>query len=103
MALMYWHWEAMLVSYLSTRKTVLPFTSIAEMYEKTSFRLALRPQTTYHNNFRYTTDALFRKVYHDRVKPYVMEYSQLSTLKDFTELITNESDIAFYNSYIPIR
>ena len=30
--LVFWHWEAMLISYLATRVTVLPFTTVAGMY-----------------------------------------------------------------------
>ena len=45
-ALLFWHWEATLVSYLSTRKTVTPFTSVEELYLKTNFRLALMPSSS---------------------------------------------------------
>ena len=33
--LMFWHWEAMLISYLATRVNVMPFTDIADLVANT--------------------------------------------------------------------
>ena len=35
--MMYWHWEAMLISYLATRVVVLPFTNIPELVANSQF------------------------------------------------------------------
>ena len=40
--LIYSHWEAMLISYLSTRVIVLPFNDIPELVSKTQYRIILR-------------------------------------------------------------
>ncbi len=36
----YWHWEAMLISFLQVRKTVLPFSSLEDLYENTDFNVS---------------------------------------------------------------
>ncbi len=43
--LIFYHWEAMLISYLAVRTTVLPFRSIEELYTKTNYKVyyALSP------------------------------------------------------------
>ncbi len=38
----YWHWEAMLISFLQVRKTVLPFNSLEDLYENTKFKASLK-------------------------------------------------------------
>ena len=41
--MMYWHWEAMLISYLATRVIVLPFNNIPELVANSQFRILLMP------------------------------------------------------------
>lgn len=102
-ALIYWHWEAMLVSYLATRKTVLPFSGIAEMYQNTEFRLALIPSTTYEDNFKYAQDPIFKGVYEDRIQPHLDEYSSYENyLTDMVYFIKNDFSTALYDGYLPI-
>ncbi len=36
--MIYWHWEAMLISYLATRVIKLPFTSIAGLIANTDYK-----------------------------------------------------------------
>lgn len=38
-SLVYWHWEAMIISFLAVRTTVLPFYSMEEMAQQTSFKV----------------------------------------------------------------
>ncbi len=37
----YWHWEAMLISFLQVRKTVLPFNSLEELYTSTDYKVVV--------------------------------------------------------------
>ena len=102
-ALIYWHWEAMLVSYLATRKTVLPFGSLQEMYSNTPFRLALIPSTTYEDNFKYSRDPLFKNIYEERIKPHLEDYSSYENyLTDMVHFIREDFATALYDGYIPI-
>ena len=103
-ALMYWHWEAMLVSYLATRKTVLPFNSLLEMYERTNFRLALIPSTSYEDNFKYSNDPLLRRIYKERIQPHLQEYQDYPEhLSDMTHFIRNDYKTALYEGAIVMR
>ena len=38
-SLVYWHWEAMIISFLAVRTTVLPFKNIEELVGKTKFKV----------------------------------------------------------------
>ena len=50
--IMYLHWEAMLISYLATRVTVLPFNNVPELISKTKFRIVLTPGSSYEDDFK---------------------------------------------------
>ena len=41
--LIFYHWEAMLISYLATRVIVLPFNNIRELVDQSTFVIALFP------------------------------------------------------------
>ena len=103
-ALIFYHWEAMLVSYLSTRKTKLPFNTLTEMYQNTQFRLALIPSTSLEDDFKYSADPIWQKIYKDRLKPHLQEYSEYPDhLSDMVHFIKNDFDTALYDAYLAIR
>ena len=94
----------MLVSYLAVRKTVLPFNSLSEMYERTNFRLALIPSTSYEDNFKYSNDPLFNKIYKERIEPHLEEYQEYKYhLSDMIHFLRNDYETALYEGAIPIR
>ena len=102
-ALLFWHWEAMLVSYLATRKTVLPFQTLEEMYLNTDFRLALIPSTVFEDAFKYSTDPIWSAIYEQRLKDHLPEYKDFPDhLFDMIHFIENDFSTALYDSYIPI-
>ena len=126
--LIYYHWEAMLVSYLATRfvvfppclkfnilietlknlslftrKTVLPFTDVKNMYSKTPFRLAMIPDTTYVDNFKYSPDPVFQSIYSERIEPHLQEYRDYPDhLSDMIHFINEDPTTALYDGFIPI-
>jgi hypothetical protein len=59
-AMIYWHWEAMVISYLATRVIVLPFTSISELLDKSNFLIALQPGSSYEDAFKLSTDPIWQ-------------------------------------------
>ncbi len=102
-AMIYWHWEAMLVSYLSNRKTVLPFRDLRDMYQSTDFRLALIPDTSFEDKFKYSKDSLFQSIYAERLEPHLSEYATYPNhLTDMVHFIKDDFDTALYDSFIPI-
>ena len=128
--LIYYHWEAMLVSYLATRffsvflpvfiiynsifdckiedfitsrKTVLPFTDVENMYSKTTFRLAMIPDTTYVDNFKYSPDPIFQSIFIERIEPNLQEYRDYPDhLSDMIHFIKEDPTTALYDGFIPI-
>ena len=101
--LLYFHWEAMLVSYLSTRKTVMPFNSIEELYLNTEFRIALIPSTTFEDNFKFSKDPLWSNLYKERIGPNIEEYKSYENyLSDMVHFIRTDFGTAVYDSYDPV-
>ena len=50
--IMYLHWEAMLISYLATRVTVLPFNGVPDLVRKSQFRIIVTPGSSYEDDFK---------------------------------------------------
>ena len=90
------------MSYLATRKTVLPFENLVEMYYDTDFRLALVPSTTYEDNFKYSTDPLFQKIYTERLKPHLPDYKDAVDMMDMIDFIREDYATAVYDGFIPL-
>ena len=70
----YYHWEAMLVSYLSTRITVLPFTTIGEMLKESDYRIGLMPGTIQEDFFKLSPDPMLQQAFKERIEPYLEDY-----------------------------
>ena len=59
--LIYFHWEAMLISYLATRTVIYPFSNLQEMYES-DFKLYTLPNSAMWDSFKHGDD-LWKKIY----------------------------------------
>ena len=70
----YYHWEAMLISYLSTRFVLLPFTNIKELVENSDYRIGLNRGTTQEAYFMTSNDPFVQKAYSERIEPYLEEF-----------------------------
>ena len=73
-----WHWEAMLISYLSKRVTTLPFNNIPELLENTDFRIALLPGAYEEDVFKYATDHHWKMAWKERIQPFIHQYKGIS-------------------------
>ena len=94
----------MLVSYLATRKTVLPFNTLSEMFEKTDFRLALIPSTSFEDSFKYSKDPLWQKIFKERLQPHLQEYADYPNhLSDMVYFLRNDYKTALYDGNIVLR
>ena len=72
-ALLYWHWEAMLISYLATRVIVLPFDGVPGLLT-TPFQIALNPGSSYEDAFKTSQDPFWQEAWNERIKPYLDDY-----------------------------
>ena len=73
-AVLYWHWEAMLISYLATRVITLPFNGIETLLSQSDFNIALNPGTSYEDSFKISTDPVWQAAWIGRIQPYLEEY-----------------------------
>ena len=82
----------------------MPFSTITDMYLNTDFRLALIPATSYEDDFKYSTDPIWNKIYEERLEPYLQEYSNYPDhLSDMIHFIRDDFSTALYESFAPIR
>ena len=51
-AIIYWQWEAMVTSYLSARVTTLPFDDLNGLVEKSDFKIAVTPGSSFVETFK---------------------------------------------------
>ena len=65
--LCYFHWEAMLISYLAQRVTPIPFTNMQELYDS-DYILAVPPGTSQYDSFKYGNE-LLKKIYKEKLEP----------------------------------
>ena len=82
----------------------MPFTTIADFYMNTNFRLAVMPDTTYMDNFKYSTDPLFIDIYAERIVPHVPEYKDYPQhTSDMMYFIRDDASTALLDGYVPIK
>ena len=75
-AIIYWNWEAMLISYLSTRFITLPFYGVKSLIEKSDYQIALWPGTAFEDTFKLSIDPAFEKAWSERIEPYLDVYQK---------------------------
>ena len=68
-------WNANLISYLSTSKRVLPFTSLETLIDSTNYRIALIPNTAQEESFKGHELPSRQKAWDERIQPYLEQYS----------------------------
>ena len=65
--LCYFHWEAMLISYLAQRVTPIPFTNMQELYDS-DYILSTTPGTSNFDSFKFGNE-VWKKIYKDKLEP----------------------------------
>ena len=70
----YYYWEAMLVSYLAARIIVLPFTGIETLMADSEYLIAVWPGTYSQAVFESSIDPVWQKAWNERMKPYMEDY-----------------------------
>ncbi|XP_059081679.1 glutamate receptor ionotropic, kainate glr-3-like isoform X2 [Tigriopus californicus] len=95
--LIYWHWEAMIISFLAVRTTVLPFSSMEEMLTKTDFKVAVQPGTSYVDTFRHSNNPMLKRIWTERIEPYIADYPQSKI--GLSMKIIEESGYALFDNF----
>ena len=97
--MIFWHWEAMLISYLATRVISLPFKDIPDLVTNTKFRIILIPGTSFEDAFKTSTNPTWQTAWNDRVQPHLEEHAGFSQ-QDFADQLTTDGESAWYNNYL---
>jgi hypothetical protein len=96
--MIFWHWEAMLISNLATRIISLPFKDIPDLVANTQFRIILSPGTSFEDAFKTSTDQNWQVAWTDRVQPHLEEHVGIVN-QEFADLLTTDGASAWYNNY----
>ena len=76
-AILYYLWEAMLISYLAARVTVLPFTGIETLVANSDFKIAVNPNSYQQSVFENSVDPIWQTAWQDRIKPHMKYYEEI--------------------------
>ena len=90
-SIIYFHWEAMLLSFLLVEKFNLPFTDFQTLLDNTNYRIGVTTGSYSEDIFKYSPFEIYKKAYDTRIKPYLNEYGK----KSLFGLLESE-DIAIY-------
>ena len=94
--LLYYHWEAMLISYLATRVIVLPFNNIRELVDQSTFVISLFPGSAYMDSFKFSEDPDWQRAWKQRLEPYLDNYEHTSRMIDYP---LQDSNVALYDDF----
>ena len=96
--MIFWHWEAMLISYLATKTISLPFRDVPDLMANTQFRILLLPGSIRESDFKTSPDPNWQAAYTDRIRPHLEEHVGMND-REFGDKIAKEELSAWYTSY----
>ena len=68
------------------------------------FTIIIIPSTSLEDDFKYSADPIWQKIYKDRLEPNLQEYSNYPDhLSNMVHFIKNDFDTALYDAYLAIR
>ena len=99
--ILYFHWEAMLISYLATRTVKYPFTDLREMYEETDFKFYTLPGSAMWSSFKDSDLELWRNIHRDMFVPNEEWFDQYKgpTEKQVEWILLDTSHALYANYY----
>ena len=101
--MIFWHWEAMLISFLATRVILLPFKDIPDLVANTQFQIILNPGTSMEDAFKTSPDPIWQAAWTDRIEPHLDELTTyLNLAVDFSDKVTKDGLTAWYHDYLTV-
>ena len=94
--LFYYYWESSLYSFLATRRSYLPFRSLNDLDKTSQYKLLTPKGTFLLDLFRYSNDPLYKKVWEEKMKPYVDEFPLYEDLA--TALLNDPYSVGYAES-----
>ena len=100
--LCYFHWEAMLISYVAMRPTRMPFNNMPELLDS-DYSLMTTPGTSNWDAFKYG-NVLWQRIYEDKLAPFEEHYKLYYNTKEkqIEWMMTNDKN-AVYNPNLVMR
>ena len=81
----------------------MPFAGVEDMYSSTSFRVALIPDTAYEDDFRYSKESIWKKIYDERIRPHLQEYRDFPDILSYNiHFIKDDPNTALWDGYLPV-
>ena len=81
----------------------MPFTGVEDMYSKTSIRVAMIPDTSFVDYFKYSPDPTLKKIYDARIQPHLQEYRDFPDhLSYMIHFIKDDPNTALWDTDIAI-
>ena len=99
----YYHWEAMLVSYLSARFIVMPFNSIPELITNTDYKIVVLPGSSTLDSFKQSNDFYRQQAWKNRIEPNIKEEFEDFTVQDYVRYIIDNGDVAYFDNFMGLR
>ena len=98
----FWHWEAMLISHLSTRLIQWPFKHMHELLTKTDYRVLVTVGTSLEDFFKLSRDPIIQDVWSNRIQPYIDEPAWIGhSISNKMESVVKGHNLAFFfNEFI---
>lgn len=96
----FWHWEAMLISYLATRVISLPFTDLEGLIKNSDFKITLTPGSSYADSYKFSQNPLWQEAWKTRIEPYIDTYPDG---EDHAFKVMAETDFAAYDNFFAFR
>eukprot|EP00094_Tigriopus_californicus_P010031 TCALIF_09674-PA protein Name:"Protein of unknown function" AED:0.38 eAED:0.38 QI:0/0.33/0/0.5/0.66/0.5/4/0/546 len=97
----FWHWEAMIISYLAVRIPALPFNNLEELLSQTNKKILIKPGSAYVDDFRYSLDPLIQEAWNTRIREYLHSYP--NNRDELTDLVANDPDYVLYDNFYSSR
>ena len=93
--LIYYYWEASLVSYLAFETFNLPFTNIETLLVNTDYQIAIYPGSNMEDIFKYSPDPVYQEAWEKRIQPYLIDYVPYTD--NWIDVLNHKPKIALYN------
>ena len=94
------HYKGILISFMAKQTIALSFQDISDLYKNTDMRIAIMPGGMVENDFRYSKDPLWQKIFQERVEPHLEEIKAYPNhITDMTHFIRNDYKTAMYDVY----
>ena len=99
--ILYLQWEAMLITYLSTRVITMPFHSVQELLVATDYQILVGPGGSMEDAFRYSPDPIMRRAYKENITPRLEEMkSDGDNLAHLMNLLMTKSNQAVFIVFV---